>query len=215
MRKSSYLILVINVISIGIGMYVLRYNSELIAYYAIDSSGSMHLAKSNLILIGFIPFIVVGTMDLIATIEAEEIKPFIRYYDRLKFLLCFAFQLLYILIIASQLLNINEKLILGFTAAFIIFYVGYTLQHISHNQVIGFKNRWTLSEPYIWHKVHMRAQKLLYGLALIVVVLTVFQHVHVAKVLVILTMAIVIYLIFFSYSESKKVQYQIQIKKGD
>lgn len=204
MRKSSFLILVINVISIVIGLILLRDNAELVANYAIDNNHHIPLSKFNLLLIGLVPFIVVFTMDLIATIEADEVKPFIRYYDRLKYVICFGFQLLYILIVASQLMPMNEKYIVGLIVSGVIFYGGYTLPKITPNQVFGFKNKWTLSDAQIWTKVHKRASYLSYLIGIVVLALTFSKQLVVAGAVVVMIVFSLLYLIRYSYILSKK-----------
>ncbi|WOO89292.1 SdpI family protein [Mollicutes bacterium LVI A0078] len=204
MRKSSSIILLINIISILIGMYFLRFTDQVIANYAIDSAHHIPMSKGNLILIGLVPFIVVFTMDIIATLEADEVKPFIKYYDRLKFMLCFAFQLLFILIIMSQFYSFTEKYIIGTIFTIVVLYGGYTLPKITLNQVVGFKNKWTLSSEQIWNKVHIRGRSLSYLIGAFVLVLTYTKNtVMVVAVLIVIAVSI-IYLTYYSYSLYKK-----------
>lgn len=199
MRKSSIIILLLNVISIGIGLYILRDADQLVSNYAIDNPNHLPLSKANLLLVGIVPFIVVFTMDIVATIEAEQVRPFIKYYDRLKYVICFAFQLLFTLIVASQVITINEKHISGMLVAFVIFYIGYIIPNIRRNQVLGFKNKWTLGSDMVWDKVHKRLQIIAYLAAIIVLILTFWKHFAVATVTVVLISLAVAYLFYYSY----------------
>lgn len=199
MRKSSKLILLISVVSVGIGLFVLRNIDLDSAKFAIDNNNNVLLSKGNLFLIGIVPFIVVFTMDLIATIEPEQLRPFIRYYDRLKYVICFAFQLLYILIVLGQLININEKYISSFVFIIVVMYIGYTMSHISQNEVFGIKNKWTLGDEQVWIGVHLRAQKLIYGIGIVSLFLTFTNRFVIITVLVALTVITLVYLRFYSY----------------
>lgn len=201
MRKSSYLILCLSIISIAIGIFLLRSNPDLIISSTINEE-QVTLSKGNLVLIGLVPFIVVFTMDIIATFEAEEIRPFIKYYDRLKYTICFGFQILYILIILSQLYTFNQKYIIGLILSVIIMVVGYTLPNISPNQVVGFKNRWTLSDERVWIRVHRRAGTLAYLISLISLILTFFKHIAIVGLVVGTLICSILYLIYFSYKIS-------------
>lgn len=199
MRKSSMIILLLNILSIAISLYLLRSIPQLVTNYAIDNNNHIPLSKGNLALIGLVPFIVVFTMDVVATIEADEVKPFIKYYDRLKYVVCFAFQLLFILIVMSQIYILNEKYILGTILSIVIFYIGYTAPHIPLNQVLGFKNKWTLESEYVWDKVHMRARTMAIISGVIVLIVTYFKHFTVALVAIGLVATCVIYLFYYSY----------------
>lgn len=204
MRKSSIIILVLNLISIAIGLYILRETDILMTNYAIDNTNHIPLTKGNLFLIGIVPFIVVFTMDIVATLEASEVKPFIRYYDRLKYVICFAFQLLFSLIVLSQVYIMNEKYIIGTMLSIVIMYVGYTLPKISRNQVFGFKNKWTLNSDYVWAKVHSRARVLAYLISVVVLFLTFSKHYTIATFVIILVILSVFYLIYYSYQLDKQ-----------
>ncbi len=204
MRKSSYLILILNIISIIVGMYLLRHNSELITNYAIDSSDHIPLSKGNLILIGLVPFVVVFTMDILATIEDQEVKPFIKVYDHLKYMICFSFQVLYGLIVLSQLYVFNEKYIVGSIIAVVVFYIAYILPKIPRNQVIGFKNKWTLSSDDIWNKVHKRGRIIGYFITLIIVGLTFSKHLAIAGIAISAVVIGLIYLYYYSYRLAQK-----------
>ncbi len=200
MRKSSAIILIINIVSILIGMYALRFTDQVMANYAIDSAHHIPLSKGNLILIGLVPFIVVFTMDIIATLEADEVKPFIKYYDRLKFMICFAFQFLFVLIIMSQFYSFTEKYIIGSIFTIVVLYVGYTLPKITPNQVFGFKNKWTLSDEQIWKQVHIRGRTLSYLIAVIVLLMTYTKSTVIAVTVIIVISLSVIYLTYYSYA---------------
>lgn len=202
MRKSSILILLISIISIIISMYVLRNIPELVSNYAIDNNNHIPLSKGNLAIIGLVPFVVVFTMDIVATLEAEEVRPFIRYYDRLKYVVCFAFQLLFVLIVLSQIYIINEKYILGTILSIVIFYVGYTATHLPQNQVIGFKNKWTLDSVYVWDKVHQRVRTVSIIIGIIVMLTTFIKDLTVAIVAISLIALSIIYLLYYSYNIS-------------
>lgn len=199
MRKSSIIILILNLFSIAIGLYVLRDNNVLMTNYAIDNSNHIPLTKGNLFLIGLVPFVVVLTMDIVATLEADEVKSFIKYYDRLKYLLSFAFQSLFILVVLSQVIIINEKYLVGSILSLVIIYTGYTLPHIRRNQVLGFKNKWTESSDDIWDKVHLRARTFAYLISLIVLVLTFSKDYAIATVTIAVIILSIIYLFYYSY----------------
>lgn len=204
MRKSSMIILVLNLVSIAVGLYMLRDNNILMTNYAVDNNNHLPLTKGNLFLIGLVPFIVVFTMDIVATLEADEVKPFIKYYDRLKFVICFAFQILFGLIVLSQVVVMNEKYIVGSILAIVIIYVGYTLPHISRNQVLGFKNKWTESSDYVWERVHLRARSLAYVISVIVLLLTFSKHYAIATIAISAIILSVIYLYYYSYQLANK-----------
>lgn len=204
MRKSTAIILIINITSILFGMYALRFTDQVMANYAIDNAHHIPLSKGNLILIGLVPFIVVFTMDIIATLEAEEVKPFIKYYDRLKFVVCFAFQVLFILIVMSQFYTFTEKYIIGSIFTIVVLYGGYTLPKIKRNQVFGFINKWTLSDEQIWDKVHVRARSISYLIALIVILMTYTKSKVFAVTIIIIIGLSVLYLTYYSYKLYKE-----------
>lgn len=202
MRKSSILILFISILSIVISMYVLRNIPQLVSNYAIDNNNHIPLSKGNLVLIGLVPFVVVFTMDIVATLEAEEVRPFIRYYDRLKYVICFAFQLLFVLIVLSQIYIINEKYVLGSILSIVIFYVGYTAAHLPQNQVIGFKNKWTLDSAYVWDKVHQRIRTVSIMIGIMVILTTFVKDLTVTIIAIALVAMSIIYLLYYSYKTS-------------
>lgn len=203
MRKSSILILLINILCIILGLYLIRNHNLIIANYAIDQVEYYTTSKLNVILIGLTPFVIVATMDVIATLEADEVKPFIKYYDRVKFVASGSFQLLYLLIILSQIYSINERNILGIIFTALIAYIGYVTPHITRNTIVGFKNKWTLEDDMIWDKVHKRLGLILYLVSVLLLALTLTKH-FVTLVLTIFCIAIIlIYLYWYSYQLSK------------
>lgn len=202
MRKSSRIILWISVISVGIGLYIFRNADIATAKFAIDNSNNLLISKGNLFLIGIVPFIVVFTMDLGATLEAEQLRPFIKYYDHLKYVICIAFQLLYILIVIGQFIDFNEKYISGILFAIVILFTGYTMPHIHQNDVIGIKNKWTLNNKIVWDKVHLRCSTILYGIGVITLILTFTSHYILIIVLIVLNVIAYLYLRYYSYQLS-------------
>lgn len=204
MRKSSSIILWISVISVGVGLFIFRNTDLAMVKFAIDNNNNLLISKGNLFLIGIVPFIVVFTMDIVATLEAEELRPFIKYYDHLKYVICFGFQILYILIVLGQFIDFNSKYITGVLFAIVTMFTGYTLAHIQQNEVFGIKNKWTLSNEQIWNKVHLRCRPIFYGIGVITLILTFTSHYILLTALLVLDILALLYLRYYSYQLSLK-----------
>jgi len=88
--------------------------------------------------------------------------------------------------------------------AALLYYVGYTLNHIKRNYFIGVRTPWTLADDRVWKKTHEFSAKAFKTFAVLSVLTLLFQP-HTFKIYIALIILLILAVFLYSYLVYRKL----------
>ena len=208
MQKSHFLIIILILISFGIGAYFFPQMPEKMASHwnakgEVDGyiSKFWGLFLMPIILLGlFLLFILIPKIDPLK----ENIAKFRKYFDGFIVLITIFLFYIYLLTIAW---NLGKRFDMGKmmvpALGMLFYYCGILTENAKRNWFIGIKTPWTLSSERVWDKTHKIGGKLFKAAGLIAF-LGIFFPNYAFYFILVPALLVAFYTIIYSYFEYQK-----------
>ena len=208
MKKSYLVIIVLILISFGLGIYLYpQMPDEMASHWNIKGEADGYMSKfwglflMPIILLGlFLLFILIPKIDPLKA----NIAKFRKYFDGfIVFIIVFLFYI-YLLSIAWNLgkrFDMSQMMVPALGILF--YYCGILVENAKRNWFIGIRTPWTLSSEKVWEKTHKIGGKLFKVTGLIILLGIFFPNYAFYFILVPVLLA-AFYTITYSYFEYQK-----------
>ena len=208
MQKSHFLIIILILISFGIGAYFSPQMPEKMAsHWNTKGEADGYMSKfwglflMPIILLGlFLLFILIPKIDPLK----ENIAKFRKYFDGFIVLITLFLFYIYLLTIAWNLgkrFNMGQMMMPALGMLF--YYCGILTENAKRNWFIGIKTPWTLSSERVWDKTHKIGGKLFKAAGLIAF-LGIFFPNYAFYFILVPALLVAFYTIIYSYFEYQK-----------
>ena len=208
MQKSHFLIIILILISFGIGAYFFPQMPEKMASHW-NTKGEVDGYMSKFWGLFLMPIILLGLFLLFILIPKidplkENIAKFRKYFDGFIVLITLFLFYIYLLSIAWNLgkrFNMGQMMMPALGMLF--YYCGILTENAKRNWFIGIKTPWTLSSERVWNKTHKIGGKLFKAAGLIAF-LGIFFPNYAFYFILVPALLVAFYTIIYSYFEYQK-----------
>ena len=208
MQKSHFLIIILILISFGIGAYFSPQMPEKMASHW-NTKGEVDGYMSKFWGLFLMPIILLGLFLLYVLIPKidplkENIAKFRKYFDGFIVLITLFLFYIYLLSIAWNLgkrFNMGQMMMPALGMLF--YYCGILTENAKRNWFIGIKTPWTLSSERVWDKTHKIGGKLFKAAGLIAF-LGIFFPNYAFYFILVPALLVAFYTIIYSYFEYQK-----------
>ena len=208
MKKSYLLIIILILISFGIGAYSFPQMPEKMASHW-NTKGEVDGYMSKFWGLFLMPIILLGLFLLFILIPKidplkENIAKFRKYFDGFIVLITLFLFYIYLLTIAWNLgkrFNMGQMMMPALGMLF--YYCGILTENAKRNWFIGIKTPWTLSSERVWNKTHKIGGKLFKAAGLIAF-LGIFFPNYAFYFILVPALLVAFYTIIYSYFEYQK-----------
>jgi len=208
MQKSHFLIIILILISFGIGAYFSpQMPDKMASHWNTKGEVDGYMSKfwglflMPIILLGlFLLFILIPKIDPLK----ENIAKFRKYFDGFIVLITLFLFYIYLLTIAWNLgkrFNMGQMMMPALGMLF--YYCGILTENAKRNWFIGIKTPWTLSSERVWDKTHKIGGKLFKAAGLIAF-LGIFFPNYAFYFILVPALLVAFYTIIYSYFEYQK-----------
>jgi len=208
MKKSYLVIIVLILISFGLGIYLYpQMPDEMASHWNIKGEADGYMSKfwglflMPIILLGlFLLFILIPKIDPLKA----NIAKFRKYFDGFMVLIMVFLFYIYLLSIAWNLgkrFDMSQMMVPALGILF--YYCGILVENAKRNWFIGIRTPWTLSSEKVWEKTHKIGGKLFKVTGLIILLGIFFPNYAFYFILVPVLLA-AFYTITYSYFEYQK-----------
>ena len=208
MKKSYLLIIILILISFGIGAYSFPQMPEKMAsHWNTKGEADGYMSKfwglflMPIILLGlFLLFILIPKIDPLK----ENIAKFRKYFDGFIVLITLFLFYIYLLTIAWNLgkrFNMGQMMMPALGMLF--YYCGILTENAKRNWFIGIRTPWTLSSERVWNKTHKIGGKL-FKVAGLIAFLGIFFPNYAFYFILVPALLVAFYTIIYSYFEYQK-----------
>jgi len=208
MKKSYLVIIVLILISFGLGAYFFpQMPNKMASHWNIKGEANGYMSKfwglflMPIILLGlFLLFILIPKIDPLK----ENIAKFRKYFDGFIVLITLFLFYIYLLTIAWNLgkrFNMGQMMMPALGMLF--YYCGILTENAKRNWFIGIKTPWTLSSERVWNKTHKIGGKLFKAAGLIAF-LGIFFPNYAFYFILVPALLVAFYTIIYSYFEYQK-----------
>jgi len=208
MKKSYLVIIVLILISFGLGTYFFPQMSDKMAsHWNFRGEVDDYLPKfwglflMPVVSLGlFLLFLLIPKIDPLKA----NIEKFRKYFDGFIVLIMVFLFYIYLLSIAW---NLGKRFDMGRmmvpALGILFYYCGILIENAKRNWFIGIRTPWTLSSEKVWEKTHKIGGKL-FKIAGIIVFIGIFFQNYVLFFILVPVISVAAYMIIYSYIEYKK-----------
>ncbi len=208
MKKSYLVIIILILISFGLGIYFFpQMPDKMASHWNIKGEADGYMSKfwglflMPIILLGlFLLFILIPKIDPLK----ENIAKFRKHFDGFVVLIMVFLFYIYLLSIAWNLgkrFDMGQMMLPALSILF--YYCGILVENAKRNWFIGIRTPWTLSSESVWEKTHKVGGKL-FKIAGLIAFLGIFFPNYVFYFILIPVLLFVFYTILYSYFEYQK-----------
>jgi len=162
----------------------------------------------------FLPGLITGLYLLFLAIpyldpKKENYKKFAPTYHIFKNLIILVFLGIYLMTSSAGLgYKVNVSFWIPIIIGFMFVFMGYYMERLKLNWMMGFRNMWTLSNEIVWDKTNRMAGKIFMIAGLLIALTSILPPHFIAPVFVLAILIIIVVPTIFSY-----IWYQQEINK--